>query len=85
MTPRASQVADGPIKKDFAGLWITSALVVGNSKYLNQPVLENAGNDAIAIATSLELRGVPVNLKLDLREDALIKEIENFKKQNLII
>lgn len=82
-TPRASvQVADGPIKKDFAGLWITSALVIGNSKYLNHPVLENAGNDAIAIATSLELRGVPVNLKLDLREDALIKEIENFKKQN---
>jgi class 3 adenylate cyclase len=82
-TQRASvQVTDGATKRDFAGLWITSALVIGNSKYLNHPVLENAGNDAIAIATSLELRGVPVNLKLNLSDDVLIKEIEYFKKQS---
>jgi class 3 adenylate cyclase len=82
-TPQPSvQIANGSPKRDFAGIKITSALVIGNSKYLNHPVLENAGNDAIAIATSLKLRGVPVNLKLDLSEDSLIKEIEYFKKQN---
>lgn len=81
-SPASIHVANGSPKGDFAGLKITSALVIGNGKYLHHPVLENAGNDAIAIATSLELRGVPVNLKLDLSDDVLIKEIEYFKRQS---
>jgi hypothetical protein len=81
-SPASIHVANGSPKGDFAGLKITSALVIGNGKYLHHPVLENARNDAIAIATSLELRGVPVNLKLDLSDDVLIKEIEYFKKQS---
>lgn len=67
---------------NFAGIRITSALVIGNGKYATHSALANPGNDAIAIATALKLRGAPVTVRLDLRGDDLAREIEEFKAQD---
>jgi len=50
---------------DFAGVTITSALVIGNSKYVNVYPLNNPSNDAVTLAAASRKRGIPVTLKLD--------------------
>lgn len=71
----------GPTAGDFAGVKISSALVIGNVNYLRHTKLENAGNDAIAIATALKLRGIPVTLKLNLSQSELGSVVSEFNQQ----
>jgi Caspase domain len=65
----------------FAGVTITYALVIGNSKYINLEPLLNPGNDAVALAAALRKRGIPVSLKLDADLRDLKAEIAEFRKQ----
>lgn len=67
---------------DFAGIRIASALVIGNVNYVRHSKLENAGNDAIAIATALKLKGIPVTLKLNLNQSDLGPLVTAFKQQS---
>jgi WD40 repeat protein/uncharacterized caspase-like protein len=66
----------------FAGVNITSALVIGNGKYVNLTPLPNSGNDAAAVAAALQKRGIPVTLKLDLDLQDLKSAIADFRKKN---
>lgn len=60
----APQLTQAP--GSFAGIRITSALVVGNDRYAHHSLLQTAANDASAIATVLRLQGVPVTVKLNV-------------------
>lgn len=51
----ATQATNNSSRGVFAGIAITSALVVGNGKYKSHEALDNSGNDAVAVATSLKL------------------------------
>jgi hypothetical protein len=66
----------------FAGVTITSALIIGNSKYVNIEPLVNPSSDAVALAAALRKRGIPVSLKLDVDLRDLKAEIAEFRKQN---
>jgi len=54
------------------------ALVVGNGKYKDAPVLKNAPNDARAIAETLKGAGFAVTLLLDSNREALIGAIRDY-------
>ncbi len=60
LTAAPSMAAD-----DFAGVKITSALIVGNSKYVNISPLTNPSNDAATLAAALRKRGIPVSTIFD--------------------
>lgn len=79
LPPSGASVAQ---RGEFAGIRITSALVIGNARYSVLDKLPNVVNDAIAISTALKLQGVPVTLKLDLTDLDLQDEIEKFRNQS---
>jgi uncharacterized caspase-like protein len=56
------------------------ALVVGNNAYASSP-LDNATNDARAIAEMLQRAGFDVDLKLDTTRQTLIAAIDTFGKR----
>ncbi|MBK9574598.1 MAG: caspase family protein [Rhodoferax sp.] len=56
------------------------ALVVGNNAYTSSP-LDNAANDARAIAEVLQRAGFSVDLKLDTTRQTLIAAIDAFGKR----
>jgi hypothetical protein len=57
------------------------ALVIGNAKYSNVPVLENSVNDAKAIAESLQSIGFKVSVHQDLTERAFNSAVRQFTAQ----
>jgi WD40 repeat protein/uncharacterized caspase-like protein len=75
--PSASSAA---AENQFAGVNITSALVIGNGDYVNFQKLPNRINDANAVAAALQRRGIPVTLKLDLNLRDLKTAIAEFRK-----
>jgi len=64
----------------FAGVKITSALVIGNGKYTRLNVLANPANDAAAVAAALSMRGIPVTLLVDADLKALKVAVAEFQK-----
>lgn len=76
----------------FLLLWIASAgawgaekpraaLVIGNERYETQVgALRNSGNDAKAIARLLRSLGFAVTEKHDLKRDALLRAMEDFRQ-----
>jgi len=57
------------------------ALVIGNDSYLNVTKLNNAREDARAIAENLKKVGYQVTLKLDLKEKEMKQVLRAFKAQ----
>jgi hypothetical protein len=76
----SATAAPGAAADRFAGVKITSALVIGNSKYINVGPLVNPSNDAAALAAALRKRGIPVSLKLDADLRDLKAEISEFRR-----
>ncbi len=71
-TPAAGSPAAGRTE-------VRIALVIGNSKYANAPVLVNPQNDAQALATALQRIGfTQVTLKLDLTHEKVLTELKAF-------
>jgi len=56
------------------------ALVIGNSKYVEVPMLANPANDANAIATALRASGFDVILGLDVDQRAFEKKVRDFSQ-----
>lgn len=57
------------------------ALVIGNDSYQKVPALQNAREDAKAMASNLDQLGYKTTLKLDLNEKQMRQELRNFKSQ----
>lgn len=55
------------------------ALLIGNNKYVNVATLENATDDAVAMAESLKTMGFEVTVKTDLSLKDMNSAIRNFK------
>lgn len=55
------------------------ALVIGNNKYLNVSALENAADDAVAMADTLKTLSFDVTVKTDLSLKDMNAAIRNFK------
>jgi Caspase domain/DUF3108-like len=54
------------------------ALVIGNGKYKDAPVLKNAPNDANAIGGALKASGFEVTLKLDTGREEMLEAIRTY-------
>jgi TPR repeat protein len=74
----APPAADRPIR---AGTGRRLALVIGNNKYRNVPVLANAVDDASSIATNLRSVGYQVTLRLDVTEKEMKAALRTFSGQ----
>ena len=70
-----SQQSDGALKLLKAP---KVALVVGNGKYKDAPLLKNAPNDARAISEALKASGFAVTMHLDTGRDTLIGAIRDY-------
>ena len=70
-----AQQSDGALKLIKAP---KVALVIGNGKYKDAPVLKNAPNDAKAIAAALKGAGFEVNLKLDTGRAEMLDAIRAY-------
>ena len=57
------------------------ALVIGNSDYLDVPVLENPRNDAEDVAAALKRLGFETTVSLDADRSAMEKALEDFRRQ----
>lgn len=57
------------------------ALVIGNDSYQKIQALENAKEDARAMASNLDQLGYKTSLKLDLTEKQMRQELRSFKSQ----
>lgn len=57
------------------------ALVIGNDSYQKVPALQNAREDAKAMASNLDQLGYKTTLKLDLNEKQMRQELRSFKSQ----
>jgi len=64
--------------RGYAGAQRT-ALVVGNSGYINLPSLANTERDAGMVSTALEARGFRVIKKIDATRDVLVQAITDFE------
>jgi uncharacterized caspase-like protein len=74
----APAAADRPIR---AGAGRRLALVIGNNKYRNVPLLANAVDDASSIAANLRSVGYQVTLRLDVTEKEMKAALRTFSAQ----
>jgi TPR repeat protein len=74
----ATPAADRPMK---AVTGRRLALVIGNNKYRNVPVLTNAVDDATSIAANLRSVGYQVTLRLDITEKEMKAALRTFSAQ----
>jgi uncharacterized caspase-like protein len=70
-----AQQSDGALKLIKAP---KVALVIGNGKYKDAPVLKNAPNDANAVGAALKAAGFEVNLKLDTGRAEMLDAIRAY-------
>ncbi len=78
----APAAADRPIRAGAgAGAGRRLALVIGNNKYRNVPVLANAVDDASSIAANLRSVGYQVMLRLDVTEKEMKAALRTFSAQ----
>lgn len=83
-TPAASEAtSDGTTFKAtaFSALGPRKALVIGNDNYKNVPKLNNAREDAKAIASNLQALGYQVMLKTDVNEKEMRTLLRTFASQ----
>jgi class 3 adenylate cyclase len=67
-----------PAARSFAGAQRT-ALVIGNSRYKNLPLLANTERDAAMVSTALETHGFRVIKKIDADREVLVQAITDFE------
>jgi uncharacterized caspase-like protein len=81
-SPSQKRSFEQPTPQTSAPHEVRIALVIGESRYLNLPILRNPEKDARSIAETLQKMGYNTHLLLDASEDGIRKEIRKFASES---